>query len=618
VTPGTSRVISLLFMVAAIAWPLDLLQYIPGLGISLLSLVSLLLLPLLLLDALAQQKLRVPFEVLAPAAIVLGGIGADAARRGPQEGYGDAVSALLLMAAVIHFAPPRDVIRRYLLASVISGFAATLLSLVAPIIHLMPTAYSLRSGVTFTFPYTVPAGVHILLVVVLTAIYAARDRRYTPIERTVATLPILFFAAALAGAAIHWARTAHTFPAARYPVLTAAQVVAMAAALWLCARLLAKIAVDRRRAPDPLHGLWWTIAAGTLAVAAWAPIVPGAYQGFLAGLACASVLPARDAVRAVRRPVVAAVLPALLFATNALLVPQGNARDPRQYDIASRRDFEAGRFGRLLTRLDAVERLAPAERRTHLWRARAALALGQPNWASFEYLRAIEPPAGRTLLPPPSRAERQDFVVRMRDAVAPMPDAIAACAFERTLLAEGERDSAIYSMRLETAVPLTHTEFTDPAPFAGAAARIIGDASLTTDFGAWQPGELITLLLFWGAQLEEAPAAPAPPFVVMAQRTLDGLDVFVYTAGATTLVHRDIAPPDAADAVRLIEAGALRWSGPVQGPGVTRYALRVERGAGPEEVGALELRDNGAVKFELAPGPPPIPFTPAIRMRLDD
>jgi len=55
-----------LFWLAALASPLDLLQYIPGPGFSLLALIAILLVPLTLIDAIDQQKLCVPFEVWAP------------------------------------------------------------------------------------------------------------------------------------------------------------------------------------------------------------------------------------------------------------------------------------------------------------------------------------------------------------------------------------------------------------------------------------------------------------------------------------------------------------------------------------------------------------------------
>ena len=107
----------------------------------------------------------------------------------------------------------------------------------------------------------------------------------------------------------------------------------------------------------------------------------------------------------------------------------------------------------------------------------------------------------RYLLPAPTETERADFVVQMRDLASRLPEHAVACAYERILLATGERDAALFSLQLSTGVALVHAEEVPLDPIAGAVAFIIGDASLKTDFGAWTVGELLTLLSLWGAEI---------------------------------------------------------------------------------------------------------------------
>ncbi len=613
-TPAWKRAAGWLFWIAAAASPLDLLQYIPGLGISLLSLIAILLIPPLILDAIAQQKLRVPFEVLAPAFALLALIGADAAQHGPGGTFGEMLSAIVLLIAVSHFAPSRDLVRRYVFAFMLSAFAVTLLTLVSRLIHLFPTAISLRSGVTFTFSYTVTSGVHVLLLAVVAALYVARERRFSPIERASATAAIVFLACALVGAALFWALDTRAMPIAGYPPFSALQWASVAVVVWLGARILGKIAVDRSIERDGLHTFWMTAAFVTLLVCACAPLPPAGYQGYLAGLACASVLPPRFVERPPRRIALLAAVPLVLAAANLAVVDPGNTRDHRQYDAASQRDFDAGWYDRLLTRLDTIEHHAPGERRTHLWRARTALVLDDPNWASFEYRESITTPARRLVLPPPTDAERKDFVVGMRDAVAVLPETVSVCAFERTLLAEGDRDAALYSLRLETAVPLTHVESADTAPFASAVTHVLGDPAIADELQLWSAEELVTLLLYWGATLDDPPSWAT--LVLVAQRTLDALDVLVFMDGRPELFRRELPRLSASNMDAQLAAGSMKWTRVPNSTVAETYRLSVGGDASWREIATLEIRADGVARFELSDSAGAIPFTPAIHLRI--
>ena len=610
-TLGWNRVVGLLFWRAAVASPLDLLQYIPGTGLSLLSLIALLLIPPLLLDALSQQKLRVPFEVLMPVVAVLALVGVHTGLHGPPDTFGEIVSGMILLVAVVHFAPPRETIRRYVFAYVLSGFAVTLITLTAQLIDAVPTAFSERSEITFTFAYTVPSAIHTLFLVTVAALYVASERRFKPTERAAASGALVFLFCGLAATTIFWIVETMAPPVAAYPSLGPLEIAAVLTALWLLSRVMAKVVVDARSAPDRLHALWLGAGAVTIAVCACAPVPPAANYGYLLGLACATMLPSRFISRPYRLAPAFLVLPTMLAVTNILVASPENTRDQRQYDAASARDFAAGEFRRLLERLDTIAKHAPEERRTHLWRARTALALGSPNWASFEYARAVAPVRGATVLAPPTDAERKDFVVQMRDAVASMTESDSVCAFERTLIAEGDRDAALYSLRLETAVALTHIENTDIRPIAAAVSVGIGDERLGDALELWTADELMTLLSYWGATLEDLNTG-ARQLILVAQRTLSGLHVFVSLGGKAETMHRDLPTPTARDAASLLGVDGMQWTETAS----DTFALVVRHGQGTSAVGELRFRNDGSPRFDLVDSASPIPFTPAIRLRL--
>ncbi len=613
---GRQRAIDYLLWTTALAWPLGVFTQLPISGVSVLSLIALLLAGLVVPDALRERKLRVPFEILWPAAIIAF-FAVLWSWTDPEPRYRDTIEALLLLALIVQAAPSREAVRRYVFASTISVTAVAFVSLLTPWLGLLPTAFSFRSGAAFTFPYTLAEGVHALLAGAAVGVYVASDRRFSPAQRAFASGSLILVATLLTGQGIQWVLETGTLPVVRYPVFWTGQWAVTAAALWLVVRVLAKVEVDRRAQSDPLHRLWWMIAALTIAVIAAAPLQPRAYQGVLLGLACATVLPPRLSVRAGRWPVVGSAVLAVLFVANIAVVFPGNVNDPRQYDAAAQREAP-----RVFDRMDWVDQHAPTERRTYLWRARAALESNLPNLASFAFERATRMPEGPSVLPPPLEAERQQFLVDMRDAVATMPEDRAVCAYERVLLANGERDSALYSLRLQTSVALMHLPNADTSPFTSIVALILGDPSIAEDMRAWHPDEVLTLLSHWGTDVafaaggEEAP--PGGLFILAAQRSWDTLQVLVRVGERVSRFEEKLAPVSQRDIAPLQEISAMVWAGPGDSgaSGVARYTLNVVTTGGVRAAAYVELREGGAADFAWSEYPPVIGFTPAVRILL--
>ena len=80
----------------ALAWPLDLFQYVPYLGLSATEILTFLLLALAALNIVSGEKLRVPFEVLWPVGL-LAVILAAMASRGGINFTREAPEALILL-----------------------------------------------------------------------------------------------------------------------------------------------------------------------------------------------------------------------------------------------------------------------------------------------------------------------------------------------------------------------------------------------------------------------------------------------------------------------------------------------------------------------------------------
>jgi hypothetical protein len=617
--PARQRATDYLLWTAALAWPLEVFIQTPVLGLNLFSLVTLLLLTLLLPDALAARKLHVPFEAWAPAAIIAG-LAAFSAWTEPSPADRDAIEAVLLFGLVIEAGPSRDAIRRYVFAGVISVSIVTLISLLTPWLGLLPTAFSLRSGAAFTFPFDLAGGVHILLVGAASGVYIISDRRYRPAQRAVATASLILIATLLVGQGVHWWRDTSSFPILTYLPLSPARWAAAALALWLFARVVVKVELQDRGAPDPLGRLWRMAAVATVLVAACAPLQPRAYQGLLLGLACASALPERSAVRGTRWPLLGSAVLTVLLTVNLLFVFPENTSDPRQYDAAATRERP-----RVFDRMDWVDRHAPHERRTYLWRARAALEYSLPNLASFAFERAVRPLDGWAILEPPTEPERQAFLVQVRDVAAALPADRAVCAYERVLLSLGERDAALFSLRLQlrrqSETPLIHVPTADAPPFAAVAGVIVGDPLLAEDLRTWTADEVVTLLIRWGADAafaSDTDANAAGLLILAAQRRWDVFSVYVRAGERVMRFEEPLAPVSQRETLALAGLSVMAWSGPdaAGASGETRYTLNVADARGVRPAAYVDLRDDGPASFRWAENHPAIAFTPAVRIRL--
>ncbi|MDK1021695.1 MAG: hypothetical protein QGD90_08690 [Candidatus Hydrogenedentes bacterium] len=616
----------LLFTIA-LAWPLGLFQYAPVLNLTVTGSLGALLFGLAVFDFLQKKKLRVPFEALWPVGLLILLLAAIAYRGTPGLAT-EVPGALILFVATAHFASSRASIERWLRASMFSGSAVALLSLAAPAAGLMPTAYSLHLPTTFTFAYDLHSGAHILALCFILALFTAAKPSEHHVVRTIATGCALLLGGTLAAKGLQLALSDPRFSGAAYLSFPPLSLTAFLIALWLFVRIVAKLEVDRRERPGSLHLVFWAMAVASLPLIAAGPFQPRLYHGYLLGLACGYALSEREPRPLIAWPKAATAWLAALLLINPWVVFPQNESDPRNYEVAAAQDFLQKDFNTLLRRLEFIEAHSQDELRTHLWRARVALELGEPNGAAMEFALSVRPEDHvRRLLPGPTTDEKADFVVQLRDLASTMPENQSVCAYERALLALGNRDAAVFSLQLLTNIALVHAEGVENGPIADAVAFILGQESLRAEFAAWTTDELLTLLSQWGANIDAAPEDFPPealPAIFVLQRRLSSVEILVSLGPSRHSFREPIADRPFRARYLNHEPSDIVW-GPATRTEeqILRVPVSLPRPEGLVDAGFLEIAEGGSIANALSlrfrwtlDQHQPVPFTPAIRIYL--
>ena len=604
----------------AIAWPLDLLQYIPIVNLSVVAVFTGLLGVLLVVDLSAGRKFRVPFEVIFPVALIAAILAFTTYTTETPAPF-EAVGAVLLLIVTIHFAQSSAGVERWLQASVVAGCAVCLTTLIGYQLGHLPTAFSLHHPATLTFAYDLAGGLHILALCAVAAIYFATHAAANPAFRTCATGAAFLLVVTLVGKVIRIAATESLPRGPSLWELPPPTLAALALVLWLMVRILAKLEIRRRQSGDRLPWLFLGMAAVTVVYFAAGPLQPRLYHGYLLGLACGYALPERENTDASPWPKIATAVLLALLVTNLFVVFSSHHTDPRNYEIATQEDFRQGDHAALLSRLDLIERHRPEERRSKLWRARVALANDEPNGAAMAFGSSLKPEFGRFVLAPPSAADNAEFVVQLRDYTSTLAEDRAVCAYERALLATGERDAAMYSLRLLTGITLARAENVSPETLAEAASFVVGDASVHEDFAAWSTDELLTLFAQWGAEIGNAPETlPAEllPAILVVQRRLDRLEAFVALGNSRYSFQVPFVAPIVAVDSDANSPPQIDWSSLSRNEaGAHTATVQLSSGDDHALLGALEMPNNGGVRFRWEVEENVIvPFTPGVRILL--
>jgi hypothetical protein len=518
-----------LYLLAA-AWPWDAFQVIPFLFLPLTVAASAALAGVGILEVIRTGRWRVPFELTWPVVglIAAAGVSALTARSGAAiavAGQG------LCFLAVFHHARARETVVRCLWISCLSAGMLALLNLLAPWLGVFPTAFASDSSAAFAGPRTLPGGVWIFLYGAVTSILLCRNdsikgesripwsaaaccrfhrrsdvsRQSDPKRQQAAALHRIQRAALAAGAMssilllVRGPALLAGFPywePAHLRSLPFLTFIILGLLVWLVARVGAKLTVSRiEDAPGISLPLLAMVAILTGAALVWPP-EPALGQAFVLALAASYAQPSTRSFSS--RPVswLVGVPVAMVAVANLCFVSPNNPWDPRNYTFGAAR-LLAEAPDALEDRLQAVERLAPEERRTHLWRARLRLSQGDADGAAAAFAEAVRPGEPR-LLPAPGTQEIDEMLAQLRDACSALPEDRRGLAYERALLAAGQRVNALALLRLRARGGAADNG-RERRPLALTLAGMLGDPSLVEELIQWETGELLRVLETLGA-----------------------------------------------------------------------------------------------------------------------
>ncbi len=638
-----------LLILFAGAAPWDAFLFIPGIHIRLTWLLALVILALEITDYARSRWLGVRFELLWPACALLL-LALPPAKLVPMHG----AAAILLGLAAARSAGPA--LARSVVAAL--AFSVGLLALYSVIFYLMrltapalaplPSAYSLETGLTAPFGHT-----EVECVLLLFMGFAAAWSRFLRNDSTTGFLrrSLLAFAAPLLMALIILASL--SLGAIRFwrpPDHFASTGTALAALTggWLLARILAKSLLQWREMRHTISESTTLILAVLAFFAVLFPLEFRLLWGFLAGTAAGAVQSERQLAPPPAKWALAFVPVALLVAANIGGVHPADRHNPRNYETDARQDFSDANFARLESRMDYVETSWPNERRTHLWRARLALAQDLLHEAAHEIALACRPAGAiRLLLPPPTDDEIDALLVRLRDACSESAARTATLAHIQALLGAGKfkHAEALLAQALEESAAILLPGGLDPDldtaaygcpcswPLRAAVLKTIWPVDLEepAELKALLPEDLsgvqlLRLLLSWGAELHTPPAAfprQSLPLVSVAKCHRATIELACQAGGnllaeaapltETPLRYDPEAPYTACALLPGPARGLADWTGPEKTPAGTWDLTFEVQG---ETIATAQLPNAIILASPMPPIPLPAPDTPIISIWL--
>jgi hypothetical protein len=554
---------SAILVVLAASWPLEALTFIPGIHWYLPVLLAALAGVVLSGHALAEGRLRLPFEIALPWLSALG-LCLWLLLAGGYEHAFRLVLALVAFAFPIHMRPTRQEHYRCLALMVISGTVVAAVTVVGWIRGSMPTAYDLSTGTNLHFAYELPGGVVTLLVcltVSLGLLFLQVSWSFRVWFLGAAAVMGTVIATTVAG----YAGEAGD-PGAAGIFTSVAGIAVGIVLLYGFSRVVAKVVVAWEERPEPIQTVHLAVLATMALAMLLFPPLPRIGYGLAAGLACAIALPGTD--RGASPKVAAlAVIPLVVALLNLSHVSPASMLDGRNYELAARSDFAAGDWRQLHRRLDFIEHAAPRERRTHLWRARALLAQDRPVRAAAEFGESLKQSAG-TLLPGSSAREREEFLTQLRDRKSASAEPSHEFAYAYALAADGATEEVV--AYLGSLRPQGGRDNGGPAtaPLADAVGFLLDLDGSRHGLDQWPAGQLMAVLEAWGAEVVAAPPwfdSERLPVVLVGQMGYQTTRVLVSMPGDRDVQEQpfsiDPRGPRALDQTRWtpVFGDARRW-----------------------------------------------------------
>ena len=488
-------------------WPWGLLGPLPGLLILCLLASS-------IISVVRERKLLVPFELLWPPFLLAVGTAWSGCS---LELTAYTWVALAFFVGTTHLTPGPAQARLCLQASAFSGACVAAFSIAAhlfPSAMVIPMGYSVATGMTMTAASDIPTGAWTLSLCLLLALLEIKSSN-TRRQRVLWGLAGMLLAITLSRTVVQALPHLDSWRPPMRLSMAPPAFLTLLVALWLVARVAAKLHVAREEFSRSAVATPLSMLAVSVLFLLLAPMPLRPHHTFLLGLCAAYATPRQDEIRQTKiTPMVAAVAAALIWVNLWPGFPRTYPYDPRNYERAAQKELAMGRYDALSARMDYVERLAPEERRTHFWRAKAALDQKQYRQAAAELTASIEPLTGQewTLLPPPKPSKVDQITAELRDVFSSLKRPPPHLGYERLLVARGETRGALKLLdirrnHLRPATDNSDPEELLPAPEALRAglAFLLGDPGLSSQFENWSAADLLAVLRNCGGQVAQAP-----------------------------------------------------------------------------------------------------------------
>lgn len=388
----TEKKSTLWLFALALAWPMDIYQTLPGVGVPLSLVLTVGYLVTVVLER-RRYGFQMPIELWWPVIpMVILGLSLVSYADGfifPVE----SVFAALMFVAVGATVRNRYLVEWALFLSVMSGSVLAVLNIAAFKSGIPTTSYVMESGAMMVGSSTVSGGILQMALLFIAGVGLAWRSGFGPLHRTAATFASIALGGAFAGKV--WQGRNHAYDWGQTLIGSQPPVywAALALLLWLVARLAGKMAVDWKTSGGRLQvfflaGLFFAVAYSTLV-----PIPIRMHDGLLLGLLAAYVLPGREDKPYYFISPAWYALPVVLIALLVLNLPGLTPRsgiDNRNFDHAASLDESGEAYYRLRWRMENLYMIYPsASSRLGVWQARASINLEQYERGSLEYMWAL-------------------------------------------------------------------------------------------------------------------------------------------------------------------------------------------------------------------------------------
>lgn len=608
-----------LILMLAFAWPFGAVLYIPVLDVALLPLAGGAVVVLAMIDAIKHRERRPSFEMVWPVALAIVLLWFDSEMEHPiQFSIG-----LGLLLAIPQFAHQQPFVSGCLRMTAIGGALLAVLAatnVAIELINAMPSGY---------FPYLEPPGIRFApmmaspeafwggALVILLCVFAAFEGWMRESRSRKAVAVFAFPAVVLATGILvqrRWMAVPDT------PAPSAAHVAFLLIFLWIAARVTAKLVLFPRE-----HGAGTKVAPFAAGAAFVGLIVLAPHASFPSLLIVPAILAGGaqtvHTTQSRTLPASICMLPAVaLLGLNLFHIYPANQDDPRNYEAFLRKDVQENRLDRAWNRVATLRTWHYWEPRACLWSARLALTFDRPYQASYEFENAVSNISShRSILPPPTRAEIDDFLVRIRDYCSTMSNPGDQYAYEKALFAAGKESSAVALLQRKA----RNKPLVDPPldrDLLVATVRNALDCSIeVVDQSGLTDTDLWALLLAWNAHVASN-AIPgledALSVVVRFGTTEISLDVAGSESDwADSAIHMMVVDGRAQDSLAPLPAAQWDFVTDIGGKPEVRLSLVLSDGDWQaayhviDEAEALAISVSDSIE-------PPYPDKPAILILL--